>query len=410
MFSFKGFITKEKNTHLEHLEDDIINRGSKGGENAINFLNSVRNMLAGSVGGKLNMSVKWDGAPAIFCGQNPENGKFFVGTKSVFNVSPKINYTPGDIRSNHSGELANKLLVCLRELPKLGLKGVYQGDLLYTRGDLKIAAINGEKMITFTPNTITYAVPAASDIGRKIARAKLGIVFHTVYSGKSMSSMTAGFGSVKGDSPTSSIFLASASYQDTSGSSTFNLGELNKFDALIRMAQGSLTKAKPVLDLMSERVSADDKYSVGYRLKTFFNFYIKNSNAGMDKVKVMQSQFRAYYENFMQTEIDSKKTDKGKAPYIKAKAEGLKFIDRNQSALYFAIASHISLGVAKNFLIQKLSQVQSIGHFLRTANGYKVTAPEGYVAVDRVAGAVKLVDRLEFSRANFTAEKDWVKG
>src|SRR5210317_1591135 len=199
MFSFKGFITKEKNTHLEHLEDDIINRGSKGGENAINFLNSVRNMLAGSVGGKLNMSVKWDGAPAIFCGLNPENGKFFVGTKSVFNVSPKINYTPGDIRSNHSGELANKLLVCLRELPKLGLKGVYQGDLLYTRGDLKIAAINGEKMITFTPNTITYAVPAASDIGRKIARAKLGIVFHTVYSGKSMSSMTAGFGSVKGD-------------------------------------------------------------------------------------------------------------------------------------------------------------------------------------------------------------------
>lgn len=408
MFSFKGFITKEKNTHLEHLEDDIINRGSKGGDNAINFLISVRNMLAGNIGGKLNMSVKWDGAPAVFCGINPENGKFFVGTKSIFNKTPKINYTPGDIRSNHGGELANKLLVCLRELPKLGLSGIYQGDLLFTRGDLKMADISGEKMITFTPNTITYAVPAASDIGRTIARAKLGIVFHTYYTGKTMSSLTAGFGSVKGKSPTSSIFLASASYTDTSGSSTFNKTELGQFDARIRMAQGSLSKAKPILDLMSQNIS--DEYSVGYRLKTYFNYYIKNSNAGMDKVKVMQSQFRDYYESFLQSEIDSKKTEKGKEPYIQRKRDGLQFIDRNQSALYFAIASHITLGSAKNYLIQKLSQVQSIGHFLRTPNGYKVTAPEGYVAVDRIAGAVKLVDRLEFSRANFTAEKDWVKG
>ena len=407
MFSFKGFFTKEKNTHLEHLEDDIINRGSQGGVNAVNFLNAVRNMLAGNIGGKLNMSVKWDGAPAVFCGQNPENGKFFVGTKSVFNKTPKINYTTSDIRRNHGGELANKLMVCLRELPKLGLSGVYQGDLLYTRGDLKGANIDGEKMITFTPNTITYAVPADSDIGRRIARAKLGIVFHTVYSGKTMDNMTAGFGSIKGQGP-ASIFLASASYQDTSGSSTFNKGELNRFDALIRMAQGSLSKAKPMLDEISK--NSTDPLSVGFRLKTYFNFYIKNSKSGMDKVRVMQAGFRDYYANILQAEIDAKKTDKGKEKYIKAKAEGLKFIDRNKTALYFAIASHISLANAKNFLIQKLSQVQSIGHFLRTPNGYRVTAPEGYVAVDRVAGAIKLVDRLEFSRANFTAEKDWVKG
>ena len=407
MFSFKGFFTQEKNTHLEHLEDDIINRGSQGGVNAVNFLNAVRNMLAGNIGGKLNMSVKWDGAPAVFCGINPENGRFFVGTKSVFNKTPKINYTTSDIRRNHGGDLANKLMVCLRELPKLGLQGVYQGDLLYTRGDLKGANIDGEKMITFTPNTITYAVPADSDIGRRIARAKLGIVFHTVYTGKSLSNMTAGFGSIKGQGP-ASIFLASASYQDTSGSSTFNKGELSRFDGLIRMAQGSLSKARPMLDEISKNSS--DPLSVGFRLKTYFNYYIKNSKSGMDKVRVMQAGFRDYYENILQAEIDAKKTDRGKEKYIKAKAEGLRFIDRNKSALYFAIASHISLANAKNFLISKLAQVQSIGHFLRTPNGYKVTAPEGYVAVDRVAGAIKLVDRLEFSRANFTAEKDWVKG
>jgi len=408
MFSFKGFFTQEKNTHLEHLEDDIINRGSQGGVNAINFLNSVRNMLAGNIGGKLNMSVKWDGAPAVFCGTNPENGKFFVGTKSVFNKTPKINYTPTDIRRNHGGELANKLQVCLRELPKLGLDGIYQGDLLFTRGDLKAVAIDGEKMITFTPNTITYAVPAGSDIAKRIARAKLGIVFHTKYSGKTMSSLTAGFGSIKGQGP-ASVFLASAAFTDTSGSATFNKSELSRFDGLIRMAQGSLNKAKPMLDEISKS-SMSDQLSVGYRLKTYFNSYIRNSKQGMDKVAVMQKSFRDYYENYLQSEIDSKKTDKGKEKYIKAQKDGLLFIDRNKQALYFAIASHISLGNAKNFLILKLNQVQSIGHFLRTPTGYKVTAPEGFVAVDRVAGAIKLVDRLEFSRANFTIAKDWVKG
>ena len=408
MFSFKGFFTQEKNTHLEHLEDDIINRGSQGGVNAINFLNSVRNMLAGNIGGKLNMSVKWDGAPAVFCGTNPENGKFFVGTKSVFNKTPKINYTPTDIRRNHGGELANKLQVCLRELPKLGLDGIYQGDLLFTRGDLKAVAIDGEKMITFTPNTITYAVPAGSDIARRIARAKLGIVFHTKYSGKTMSSLTAGFGSIKGQGP-ASVFLASAAFTDTSGSATFNKSELSRFDALIRMAEGSLRKAKPILDEMS-KTSMSDQISVGYRLKTYFNSYIRNSKQGMEKVAVMQQGFRDYYESFIDAEIASRKTDKGKEKFIQQKKVGLQFIDRNRQALYFAIASHISLGNAKNFLIQKLNQVQSIGHFLRTPTGYKVTAPEGFVAVDRVAGAIKLVDRLEFSRANFTIAKDWVKG
>ena len=171
MFSFKGFQTQDKNTHLEHLEDDIINRGATGGENAVNFLKAVRNMLAGS-GKGTNMTVKWDGAPAIICGINPENGKFFVGTKSVFNKTPKINYTSRDIARNHSGVVADKLRVCLANLSRLNIKGILQGDLLFTTGDLKAINIDGEKMLSFTPNTITYAVPVDSDIGKKIARAK----------------------------------------------------------------------------------------------------------------------------------------------------------------------------------------------------------------------------------------------
>jgi hypothetical protein len=408
MFSFKGFVTKEKNTHLEHVEDQIIDKGSKGGQNAINFLKSIRDMLAGSSGRKVNMSVKWDGAPAIICGINPENGKFFVGTKSVFNVNPKINYTSGDIRRNHSGPLADKLSVALRELQKLNITGILQGDFLFTKSDLKTDTIDGESMITFTPNTITYAVPVNSSIGRRITRARMGIVFHTSYSGRTMKDLKAGFGTVSGRSGIASVFLADAAYKDVSGSAKLTSSELSQFNARLRMAEGSLLKAGPILDEMSK--STSDQLSVAFRLKTFFNYYIKNTQGNMAKVKTLVDMFREYYVSLLNAEIDARKTDSGKQKYKDLLQTNLRYIDRNKQSLYFAIASHVTLQNAKNFLINKLSEIQSIGHFLRTPNGYRVTAPEGFVAVDRGAGAVKLVDRLEFSRANFTAEKDWVKG
>ena len=403
MFSFKGFFTKDKNTHLEHLEDDIINRGSAGGVNAINFLKSVRDMLAGNSGAKINTTVKWDGAPAIICGVNPENGKFFVGTKSVFNVTPKINYTTADIRRNHTGAVAQKLSVCLAHLSSLNIKQILQGDLLFTN-DKKMAAIRGEKMITFTPNTITYAVQADSSIGKKIARAKMGIVFHTMYTGKDMKNLSASFGNVKG-SGNSRVFVASAAYKDDSGSITFTKSELTKFDAQLRMAEGSLGRASKILDEMTKR--ATDPLSVGFRLKAFFNHYIRNNKGSMAKVKVLQDMFRDYYENVLKTEIDQRKTEKAKQKYRDILANGLRFINQNKSGLYMAIASHVTLGNAKNTLIQKMNQIQQIGHYIKTGTGYRVTAPEGYVAVDRVAGAVKIVDRLEFSRANFTLPKGW---
>jgi len=406
MFSFKGFTTKEKNTHLEHVEDDIINRGSKGGQNAINFLKSIRDMLAGSSGKKVNMTVKWDGAPAIICGVNPENGKFFVGTKSVFNVNPKINYTTSDISKNHGGELGNKLKIALRELAKLNITGILQGDFLFSKSDLKSASIDGENMITFTPNTITYAVPNNSSIGKRIKRARMGIVFHTSYSGKKMKDLRAGFGTVSGKSGISSVFLADAAYRDVSGSAKLTKSELSSFNAKLRMAEGSLSKAGPMLDTMAKT----DPLSVGFRLKTFFNYYIRNTQGNMAKVRTLVDMFRDYYENTVTTEINARKTDSGKQKYKDILETNLKFIDKNKQALTMAIASHVTLQNAKNFLVGKLSEIQSIGHFLRTSTGYKVTAPEGFVAVDRGAGAVKLVDRLEFSRANFTADKDWVKG
>lgn len=406
MFSFKGFTTKGTNTHLEHLEDSIIDRGSKGGKDAVNFLKSIKKMLTGHIGGRLNVTVKWDGAPAVICGINPENGKFFVGTKSVFNVTPKVNYSTGDIMKNHDGVLAQKLIVCLRELSKLGITGILQGDLLFTRGDLKTVTIDEQDFYTFTPNTITYAVPVNSQIGRRISRARMGIVFHTVYSGSNLKNLKASFGSIRGFPKLTSVFVTDATYKDASGSVTFNNAEMSQFDSIISMAEGSLYKAEPILN----QFNATDPLAVGYKLKSFFNFFIRNSQGDMAKVKELVESFRTYYVNMLQQEVDAVSKQETKNKYRTIRDNGLDFIDRNKQALYFTIASWISLQRAKNFLIRKLNQIQSIGHFIRTPDGFRVTNPEGYVAVDRVRGAVKLVDRLEFSRANFTIAKDWVKG
>ena len=407
MYSFKQYLNEAKNTHLEHLEDEIINNGYQGGLNAVEFLKSLRNMLVGSSGRKVNVSVKWDGAPAVICGVNPENGKFFVGSKSVFNVTPKINYTPADIRKNHSGGLVDKLIVALRELRKLNIKGVVQGDFLYTPDEIKTATIRGEKVITFTPNTITYAIPSDSNLASRILSSKMGIIFHTSYTGKKMSNLKAKFGvNIRSFSKSKSVFFDDAGYKDTSGSATFTELESDQYDALLRMAAGSISKGKGVLDMMKRQTNL---LSVGARLKIFFNDFIRRGQT-IAGVKKLQSQFRTYYSKVLDDEINKRKTKSAKDRFTAQKTEGLKFIDKYEDQIYFAIASYVTLQRTKNYLVNKMNQIKSIGTFIQRGNGFEVTNPEGYVAVDRLGRAVKLVDRLEFSTANFTVSKNWIKG
>ena len=407
MYSFKQYLNEAKNTHLEHLEDEIINNGYQGGVNAVEFLKSIRNMLVGSSRRKLNVSVKWDGAPAVFCGVNPENGKFFVGSKSIFNVTPKINYTQADIRKNHDGGLATKLSVCLKELPKLGIRGVVQGDLLFTPGDIKSVSIRGEDAIAFTPNTITYAVPENTDLAKKIKRAKLGIIFHTTYNGRKMANLKASFGvNVNRFAKTPAVFFDDASYKDASGVATFTTTESDQYDSMLRMAMGSLGKGKRILDLLKRQTNL---LSVGARLKIYFNTMIRQGQT-IANVKNIQKDFRKYYAQVLDDEMSNKKTASAKQKYAEIRNAGLRFIDSNDNEIYFAIASYVTLQRVKNFLVGKMNQIKSIGTFLQKGNGFEVTNPEGYVAVDRMGNAVKLVDRLEFSTANFTLAKNWIKG
>ena len=404
MQGLKQFLTEDKNTHLEHLEDEIINNGSNGAKTSINFLKSIKKMLQGGKGGS-NVSVKWDGAPAIFAGTNPENGKFFVGTKSIFNATPKINYTVSDISRNHGGALADKLAVALKYLPSLGIKGVLQGDLLFT-DDKKSAVVDGERSIVFTPNTITYAVPTTSvDMYNKIKAAKIGIIFHTSYKGKTMKGLKASFGaSVSGLKNNKNVFYDDARYKQSEDPG-LTKAEEKRFDAILRMAEGSVYKGGAFIDLIKK-----DKgpLSLGVQLKTFFNTYIR-AGKKITGAAALANNFEVFFRDRLQKEIKDKKTDKAKQKYEEILEAGMKILRPNRKGLYFAIASYITLQTAKSMLLSKLNNIQSIGSFMRTSTGYKATNPEGYVAINK-GSAVKLVDRLVFSRANFNVAKDWVRG
>ena len=410
MQNIQDYLVEDKNTHLLHLEDEIINNGSKGAKTAIEFLKSIKEMLQGGSGGS-TVSVKWDGAPAVFCGTNPENGKFFVGTKSIFNKTPKINYTNADISRNHGGALADKLRECLKFLPSLGISGILQGDLLFTSGDKKTATVAGKKSIVFTPNTITYAVPVVksglfgSSLYDSINKAKVGIIFHTSYSGKTMATLKAGFGAnVTGLKKNKNVFFDDATYKRADGAS-FSPAEEKAFDNIIRMAEGSAYKAGAFID----KIKKDQgPLSLGVQMKTFFNTYIRQGTA-ITNTKKLANNFEVFFRDRIKKEIASKKTAAAKQKYEEILEAGMKILRPNRDSLYFAIATYITFQSAKAVLLRRLNTIQSIGSFLRTKNGYKVTNPEGYVAIQK-GGAVKLVDRLEFSRANFNMAKDWVKG
>ena len=410
MQKFQDYLVEDKNTHLEHLEDEIINNGSRGAKTAIEFLKSIKQMLQGGSGGS-TVSVKWDGAPAVFCGINPENGKFFVGTKSIFNKTPKINYTNADISRNHGGALADKLKECLKYLPSLGISGILQGDLLFTSGDKKTATVAGKKSIIFTPNTITYAVPIVktglfgSSLYKRVDSAQLGIIFHTSYSGNTMASLRAAFGaSTKGLKKNKNVFFDDATYK-RADAAAFSPNEEKAFDNIIRMAEGSAYKAGAFIDKLKKDTGP---LSLGVQLKTFFNTYIRQGTPITNTSK-LANNFEVYFRDRIKKEIASKKTAAAKQKYEEILEAGMKILRPNRDGLYFAIATYITFQSAKAVLLRKLNTIQSIGSFLRTKNGYKVTNPEGYVAIQK-GGAVKLVDRLEFSRANFNMAKDWVKG
>ena len=396
-----------KNTHLEHLEDDIVNQGKAGGFNAIKMLRELGKMLS-EPNSSIRVTTKWDGAPAIVCGTDPITGYFFVGTKSVFNkTTPKIMYTQKQISDSYDNQpaVAKILSYCLKYFPSLGISGVVQGDFLFTSESKSRKSIGGEECISFQPNTITYAVPIGTPMAKMVDKAKIGIVFHTRYSGDSLSEMSAIFG-VPTINSTDDVAVFSSTFTDASDAAKMNQLESQKYNSAVNKADGSLKQASAFLNLIKEQ--GEGRFMMNMLFKQYMNDLVRR-NIEIKNAQKTANGFFDFYKAKLSQEIVTKKTVTAKTKYSKTLADGLIFLTINRRPLYFTVASYINLISAKEMIISRLEKVKDIKTFLKTENGYEVTAPEGFVAISS-GSALKLVKRREFSRANFTAAKDWENG
>lgn len=395
MNNFKEFymstrlLTEAKaNTHLTHLEELVLTQGERGYNIARGFLSDLLSHLQGKSKRKVNTSVKWDGAPAIFAGKHPETGRFFVGTKSIFNKDPKINYTDADVEMNHGHApgLADKLKKALKYLPKLGIKGVLQGDFMFDSSSLKPMMENGVKHLTFKPNTIRYAVESDSELGKELSNSVFGIVFHTGYA--DLNSPPQYNISVNNLAKVPGVWVDDAVFTDTTGTVTLDIDE-----------------AKQVKDM----IKTADKIKVNYNSlpSDLLNIYTNSEIQQGKFLEDAEASFRGFIDwinNRKDKQIDKLKSQAGKQRTTEAFNKKIAEIKSQEKDIVNLFKVSKLLAQAKQIFVNKYNNaVYNTKHFLDNEDGtLKVTAPEGYVSVSRVGDAVKLVDRLEFSRANFS--------
>lgn len=409
MLGFTEYLEESKNTHMEHLEDAVLNAGVEGTREAINFLRAVRDMLAGDTSSPVNVTVKWDGAPAVFAGIDPSDGKFFVAKKGIFNKNPKIYKTDADIDDDTSGDLNTKLKLALKHLSALGIKGVVQGDFLYSREDIKEVDIDGKPHITFHPNTIVYAIPKDSELAKTILRSKLGVVWHTTYRGESFETMSANFGEeIASDlKQTREVWSVDATYKDVSGMATMTAAETKEVTQILSKAGRLFRKLdRGVLD----GISNDPERLM--RVKTFVNSKVREGQR-IGNTRKFVDDLITYINDYYGKQEEKRKSEKGKAAQRQRRETVLEYFNRIDKREIVKMFDMYNLLVdAKLIIIKKLDKAKRIDTLLLTANGYEVTGQEGFVAIDHTGkNAIKLVDRLQFSHANFSPDiiKGWDK-
>ena len=397
-----------KNTHLEHLEDNIYNKGFDGAKEAVDYLYSLHQMLEGESDAKISMTTKWDGAPAIICGKDPETGKFFVGTKGVFAKKPKINFTPQDIKENHPDpELQDILNVALENLSKLNIQTVVQGDMLYKKDTLKQGNINGEEVVYFNPNTLVYGVPVQSDLAKEILASQIGIVFHTEYvGGPTLADTQAKFGYDSSNlTKTPAVWFRDATIKDLSGTITLTDKEGKDILSAIQTADRYLKAVgKPMFDWVQKGNEVIGKDFIVY-LKAHINANIREMESFEQDAVKFASDFTQSYIARMTKKIDNYKTQQKKDEYTQVLVQGVKFLKEHVNSIVGIYNLYLKLIQAKNLIVNKLETIRQMPTFKETDKGFEVTGEEGFVAVDRSGNALKLIDRLEFSRLNFGSGK-----
>tara|TARA_E500000178_G_C16991351_1_gene740958 strand:+ start:639 stop:1865 length:1227 start_codon:yes stop_codon:yes gene_type:complete len=408
MKGFTSFLAEAKNTHMEHIEDNILNGGVNGARESLNFLRSIRDMLAGSSTSSVNISVKWDGAPAIFCGTDPSDGKFFVAKKGIFNKNPKVYKSIEEVHADTSGDLANKLATAFTLLQNANIKDVIQGDFLFSKADISSRRFEDGKYLTFHPNTIVYAIPYSSPLVNEVMSSQIGIVWHTRYKGKNFENMNAEFGvKIADDVKAQGVWSVDALYQDTSGSATMTKKETDQVTKILSDAGKVFQKLNPST---LNGISENDELLM--RMKTFLNTKVR-AGKKITNVRKTVDEMIDYFHNFFKGETDKRKSEKGKDAVNLRKQDVMRFFSKtNKSQLSNILTLMNHFVDAKLMLIKQMNKTAQLKTFLSTEDGFKVTGQEGYVAIDKLGkNAVKLVDRMEFSKANFSdkIKKGWQK-
>ena len=395
-----------KNLHLEHLEDEVLNGGVNGTRGAINFLRSLRDMLAGSSKSATTVTVKWDGAPAIAAGIDPQSGQFFVSYKSM----KKLCFTQEDVRENFDGPLLKIYSALMEHLPKLNIQSnVYQGDVLwYDNSQKKTQTIDGKRWLTFTPNTITYAVPADSSLATQINMADVGIVFHTTYNtggAETVDDLRASFGAdTSSFTSHRDVWAINADFTDLSGHATFTERETKVITSMLSEAGRTFNQINGrFLDAIR-----DDK-TIKVLIKTYINSKIRDGEY-INNIERSSKEVLKFVKDRLEKEVSKLKTPAGRQRKQEAADGYIKLLGGSDNDLKNTFKIMSIINNAKLYIVDKLENVQGMtSTFVRTDDGYRVTKPEGFVAIDRYNNerGIKLVNRLEFSRANFNVDKNW---
>jgi hypothetical protein len=397
--TFKPLVVEQEskgiNFHLTHLEELVLVGQKQGLDVAIRFINELTNIFEGNIDSKLFTTVKFDGAPAVLAGYNPENGKFFISTKNP----DKASYSVQEIVQNfgHAPGLVEKLKLAFLYLPNVIKQNYYQGDFMFSKSDIQEIEYEGQKLLTFKPNTITYAVEADSPLGQKVRNAQIGIVFHTKYTGAvgKETSKTPDV-SVKEFNLIPEVFVDDAKFKDMSGMATLT----NQEEELVRTNLDKVQKAEVVIDWLSLTPTT---YA---NLNTFINTLIRQGRFVDDPDKNFE-EFVQWVDSSFDKQIEKLKTEAGRQKKIESKAKNTEYLQTNKMTLVNIFFVSKLLAEIKKIFIQKYNNAINSRQFLAQPDGtLKVTQPEGYVAVDHEGNMIKLVDRLEFSRANFSIPRE----
>ena len=406
MKKLTSYLAESKNTHMTHIEDLILDGGVKGARQAILALRSLRDMLSGNAKAPVDITVKWDGAPAVFAGVDPEDGEFFVAKKGIFAKNPKVYKNHDDIDADTSGDLNKKLKLAYDNLKGLGITGVIQGDFMFEKSDLKTQKINGINHLTFHPNTIVYAIPTDNKLAKEIASAKIGIVWHTSYSGGTFETMKAEFGKeiVPKLKKTKDVWMVDATLPDLSGTATLTAKETAALSTRLSMA------GKIFRTISSKTLKEIESNKELNLVINIYNNRMVRKGQRIKNTKKHATGLIMFVNDRYAKEIDKRSSQKGKDVQITKRDELLKFFNKKNLKNLQSVFDLQNLVIdSKLILINKLNKLSKIGTFVKTTSGFRVTNPEGFVAIDRMeGGAVKLVDRLEFSTNNFS--KDIIKG